>query len=153
MMRPELPDQSYVLRFVKKRHIHEWDKPVIAWPAFRPREATEDEPAETELSVNWPGCPRYSHFIEYQQTQNAKRDCGMKNRPEGSGFAELLVGDVKRLLPEVTFVHDPLPARPGQDEDPSHCSGLGFPLFVHEDESRRVGNLIASCVRKVHDPW
>jgi hypothetical protein len=110
MSRKELPHDSHVLRFVSERHVHDWDQPEIDGAAFRLRPANKKRTAETELSVNWPKCPAFVKLSDIDQIDEAKRLCRMKNRPDGSGFAEFVVGLAKSRVRSSRFVENPLPA-------------------------------------------
>ena len=151
MARKELPDDSYVLRFVPERHVHDWDQPEVDGAAFRLRPANKKRKAETELSLNWPKCPALSHLSDMDQVEEAKRLCRMRTRPEGSGFAEFIVGSAKSRVPILRFVEDPQPADQSGPADPSHCAGLGLPLD-HETGSKPIGDKLAQCVIEMHIP-
>ena len=114
MARKELADDSHVLRFVPKRHVHNWDQPEVDGAAFRLRPANKKRKAETELSLNWPKCLALSHLSDMDQVEEAKRLCRMRTRLEGSGFAEFIVGSAKSRVPLCVSlrIHNP-PTRAG----------------------------------------
>lgn len=131
-----LPHDNHVVRYVKQRMIHDFEKAEVDGQAFCLREG------EKGLSVN---CLEAFEGDKKLQLSNVGRKIRLKISKK-AGFAELQVGEVRQIKSEklealqLDVVSDPSDAENGYEEDPSHALIIGLPEEGAE-EAALVGDL------------
>ena len=137
-MRPELPDESHVVRYAAPRHIH--DDGSVDGYIFRLR------PQESGLSVHW--LEYFSHLTKPQQLEEIRRLSRLNLRRNGR-LAELSVGLTRQELPDLAFLSQPLAATAQYPADPSHSEIAGLPPG-DSPQAALIGDLMAGLVQNLH---
>ena len=139
----DLPDDAHIIRYISPSRIDENGN--VNGKAFRLR------PNENGLSVNW--LDYFSDLDKFAQINEVRRLSRLELRPNGR-FAELNVGAAKQsvwaVLPDLRFVHDPLPAGDGYEADPSHSQIAELPPLSDSQRSAMIGDMIARSVQKLY---
>lgn len=139
----DLPDDAHIIRYISPSRIDE--NGSVNGKAFRLR------PNENGLSVNW--LDYFADLDKSAQINEVRRLSRLELRPNGR-FAELNVGVAKQavraVLPDLRFVHDPLPAGDGYEADPSHSQIAELPPLSDSQRSAMIGDMIARSVQKLY---
>lgn len=139
----DLPDDAHVVRYISPSRVDE--NGILNGKAFRLR------PNENGLSINWPGY--FADLDKSEQINEVRRLSRLRLRRNGR-FAELNVGVAKQAvraeLPNLRFIHDPLPAVDEYDADPSHSQIAELPPLSDSQRSAMIGDMIARCVLNLY---
>lgn len=131
-----LPDYAQVVRYVSPSYVR--DDGRVNGAAFQLRLNEE------WLSVNWPGY--FADLGKSEQISEVRRLSRLRLRRNGR-FAELNVGVAKQAvraeMPDLRFVHDPLPAVDEYEADPSHSQIAELPPLSDSQRSAMIGDMIA----------
>ena len=139
----DLPDDAHVVRYISPSRVDE--NGTVNGKAFRLR------PNENGLSVNW--IDFFADLGKSEQINEVRRLSRLELRSNGR-FAELNVGVAKQAvraeLPNLRFVHYPLPAVDEYDADPSHSQIAELPPLSDSQRSAMIGDMIARCVLNLY---
>ena len=139
----DLPDNAHIVRYISPSRVDENGN--VNGKAFRLR------PNENGLSVNW--IDFFADLDKPGQINEVRRLSRLELRSNGR-FAELNVGAAKQAvraeLPNLRFVHDPLPADDEYESDPSHCQIAELPLLSDSQRSAMIGDMIARRVQNLY---
>lgn len=139
----DLPDDAHIVRYISPSRVDE--NGVVNGKAFRLR------PNENGLSVNW--LDFFADLGKSEQLNEVRRLSRLELRSNGR-FAELNVGVAKQAvraeLPNLRFIHDPLPAVDEYDADPSHSQIAELPPLSDSQRSAMIGDMIARCVLNLY---
>jgi hypothetical protein len=134
-----IPDDDHVLRYIARKHV---DNGLVNGAGFLNR------PHEEASSVNWMEC--FPLPLENQVSQiSQRRRLRYEKRAQ---LVRLNVGETRRYVTanatipiELSFLHDPLPAKGDFPEDQSHALIYGLPT-LETPEAELVKDLLADCV-------
>ena len=139
----DLPDDAHIVRYISPSRVDE--NGVVNGKAFRLR------PNEKGLSINW--LDHFTDLDKSEQINEVRRLFRLKLRSNGR-FAELNVGAAKQAvwaeLPDLRFVHYPLPAVDEYEADPSHSQIAELPPLSDSQRSAIIGDMIARCVLNLY---
>lgn len=139
----DLPDDAQVVRYLSPSYVE--DDGCVDGAAFQLR------PNENGLSINWIGY--FADLDKSEQINEVRRLSRLRLRRNGR-FAELNVGaakqSVRAVLPDLRFVHDPLPADDGYEADPSHSQIAELPPLSDSQRSAMIGDMIARCAQNLY---
>ena len=139
----DLPNDAHVVRYLSPSHVE--DDGSVDGAAFQLR------PNEKGLSINWPGY--FADLDKCEQISEVRRLSRLRLRRNGR-FAELNVGAAKQAvraeLPDLRFIHDPLPAVDEYEADPSHSQIADLPPVSDSQRSAIIGDMIARRVQNLY---
>ena len=139
----DLPNDAQVVRYLSPSQVE--DDGSVDGAAFQLRQN------EKGISVNW--LDFFSDLNKPEQLNELRRLSRLELRSNGR-FAELNVGVAKQAvraeLPNLRFIHDPLPAVDGYEADPSHSQIAELPPLNDSQRSAMIGDMIARCVLNLY---
>ena len=139
----DLPDDAHVVRYVSPSYMR--DDGHVNGAAFQLRSNEE------RLSVNW--LDFFSSLDKTEQINEVRRLSRLKLSRNGR-FAELNIDVAKQavqaVLPNLRFVHDPLPDDDEYEADPSHVQIAELPPLSDSQRSAMIGDIIAQCVQSLY---